>query len=159
MEVQSREINAMTGVTGGLVIQQAGLNAGAPGSTGHYVRVMLETLGEGRRGELRTAGTAFTYDKDELSTLDAAFREQAKSPGITFLTWEGASNARLHGMSAAKVTYTRRYGNNDPAKVTVYSIENSDCVVKITLSYRMTETALWAADLDAMLDSFIVTVR
>ena len=57
-----------------------------------------------------------------------------------------------------KQSYSRK-GLNGNVKVTDYYFHNNSEMVKLTLSYRISENNLWKKDFDKILDTFSFTTK
>lgn len=157
LEVQEGQLRAMSGSSNGLILQQKGLNAQTQASLGTYVRVMVETFPADSPGDYRRAGTKIKYSSVELEEISAALRMQAEMPEITILQWGKPKVVEINGVTAICVEYTRAHKSNTPAKVAIYMFEDYDRIHKLTLSYRVSESEMWAASLQGVLQSFRIT--
>lgn len=80
--------------------------------------------------------------------------EQAKQMGIEIISIE---NIKV-GKNAKKFVYIKqsyiRQGLNGNVKVTDYYLFNNSEMVKLTISYSISESSLWEKDFDKILDTF-----
>lgn len=157
LEVQEGQLRAMSGVNNGLILQQKGLNAQTQASLGTYVRVMVETFPADSPGDFRRAGTKIRYSSAEMDEISTSLRLQAEMPEITILQWGTPKVVEINGVTAICVEYSRAYKSNTPANVAVYMFEDYDRIHKLTLSYRASESDMWAADLQRVVQSFRIS--
>jgi len=157
LEVQEGQLKALSGSSNGLVLQQKGLNAQTQASLGTYVRVMVETFPADSPGDYRRAGTKINYSSSELDEINTALRMQAEMPDITILKWGKPKVVEINGVTAIGVEYSRAYKSNTPANVAIYLFEDYDRIHKLTLSYRVSESEMWAAVLHGVLQSFRIS--
>ena len=70
------------------------------------------------------------------------------------IKWDGLSMARVGGLSAMKLNYTREglHGNSSVA-VTSYGIPMDYFMLNITLSYRINESKIWKDDISRIISS------
>jgi hypothetical protein len=157
LEVQEGQLREMSGSSYGLVLQQKGLNAQTQSSLGTYVRVMVETFPADSPGDFRRAGSKIEYSAAELEEISTSLRMQAEMPGITILQWDKPKVVEVNGVTAICVEYSRAYKSNTPARVALYMFEDYDRIHKLTLSYRVSESEMWAAALQGVLQSFRIS--
>jgi hypothetical protein len=128
-----------------------------------YSRIIVLTR-RGKRGDYLTLSTPITLSKEELIEIDQATNKKMKkdiayaaSKGLNLkiISRQPTKVVRINGIDALKMTY-KRGGLNDalPVMVSSYLFYNNDCVHEITMSYRVTEKKIWAADFDKVLKSF-----
>jgi len=145
-----------------VVAQPKGINDFDSVSTKRYCRIIVQT-DRGSIGDYSNLDEPLALSENELRETDRAFKSQiqqdasrfnAKGVGMTLISWEGTKITRVNGVDALVTTYARSMNDGPPALVRIYTIQNNDCVHKITISYRESESSLWAADLGKVIGTF-----
>lgn len=146
-----------------VVAQPKGINDFDPAALKRYCRVIVETE-RGSRGDYGKLDEALSLSESELKELDKEMKSQmqqaaaalstAKGMKMTILSWQGTKITRVNGVDALLTTYTRSTNDAPSVLVRMYRIQNNDCLHTITISYRESESNLWAADLDKIIGTF-----
>ena len=90
--------------------------------------------------------------EDSDSTLEEASEYFGCSIGETTI-----DEVYVNRMNALKFTYSRTCRDNPEIYVEQYKFFNSDQIVEIILSYRLTESDRWEKDFSRIIDTFILT--
>jgi len=145
-----------------VVAQQKGLNALDPSARARYARVIVETRTESK-GDFNTLGHPLALSRTEVEVIDAATKEaveqeaaQSKAAGFRteLKTWGGTRVVRVNGVDCLLTEYSRSVNDAPPASVRLYKFMNNDRLHTISVSYRTTESEIWAADLEKIVTTF-----
>lgn len=144
-----------------LVFQQKGLNNNTSSSFQNYGRVLLETQ-IGSYGDFQPLSfNIATVTSTEISDLNWNFKQKTMSDlasiGHTLIEWYPLKVKKVNGMPCIHVSYKRQLGTNPVVLVNYYIFQNNDRMHSLTLSYRVSETALWKTNFDRILTSFRIT--
>jgi hypothetical protein len=169
-EVMDRFRNQVLQVTDSgnrVVAQQKGLNAFDPTALARYARVIVETRTESK-GDFNTLGEPLALSRAEVEELDAGTKEAveqeaAQSTAAGFRTelksWGGTRVVRVNGVDCLLTEYSRSINDAPPASVRLYKFMNNDRLHTVSVSYRTTESDLWASDLEKIVTTFQFTRR
>jgi len=145
-----------------VIAQPKGINDFDPAALNRYCRIIVET-DRGAKGDFLKLNEPVAASEAGLRKLDeirkAHFQQEAarstsKGMKMTILSWQPVKIVRVNGVNAILTTYTRSMNDAPPALVKIYEIQNNDVLHRITISYRESEKALWADDLDKVVDTF-----
>jgi hypothetical protein len=144
-----------------LVFQQKGLNNNTTSSFQNYGRVLLETQ-IGSYGDFQPLSfNIATVTSTEISDLNWNFKQKTMSDlasiGHILIEWYPLKVKKVNGMPCIHVSYKRQLGTNPVVLVNYYIFQNNDRMHSLTLSYRISETALWKTNFDRILTSFRIT--
>ena len=142
-----------------MVIQQAGLDAREDDSFASYARIMINIYNL-ESDELPKRSERLNLSNEDLqllkedsdSTLEEASEYFGCSIGETTI-----DEVYVNRMNALKFTYSRTCRDNPEIYVEQYKFFNSDQIVEIILSYRLTESDRWEKDFSRIIDTFILT--
>jgi hypothetical protein len=102
-----------------------------------------------------------TVTSTEISDLNWNFKQKTMSDlasiGHTLIEWYPLKVKKVNGMPRIHVSYKRQLGTNPVVLVNYYIFQNNDRMHTLTLSYRVSETALWKTNFDRILTSFRLT--
>lgn len=150
-----------------VVAQPKGSNDFDPAALRLYCRVIVDTE-RGAQGDYGKLDEPMALSELEVEELDrelisqmqqAAALSASKGIQMTVLSLQGAKITRVNGVDALLVTYTKSLNDAPPVLVRMYKIQNNDCLHTITISYRESESNLWAADLGRVIGTFKFKVR
>lgn len=145
-----------------VVAQPKGINDFDPAALKRYCRVIVETARRSK-GDFAKLDARMALSAAEMKEFEAEVKNQvqqgaelATSKGIrtTILSWRGVKITQVNGVDALLTTYTRSVNDASPVLVSEYKIQNNDCLHTITISYRESESNLWAADLGKVIGTF-----
>lgn len=145
-----------------IVAQPKGINDLNPAALKRYCRIIVETV-RGAKGDYFKLNEPLKASAEELREIGARFKSQieAGSPAIssggmkmTILSWSPAKIVTINGVGMLLITYTRSMNDGPPAIVQMYHVQNNDCLHTITISYRESESDLWATDLEKVIQTF-----
>jgi hypothetical protein len=145
-----------------VIAQPKGINSFDPQALKRYCRIIVET-DHGRRGQYKSLDSPFAVSEQELLELDAILKQQiqqaatmstAKGMKMVLLSWQPVKIVRVNGIDTLKTTFSRSVNDGPPAVVSMYLVQNNDCMHRITISYRLSEKSLWARDLEKVIDTF-----
>ena len=145
-----------------VVAQPKGINDFDPAALKRYCRVIVETARRSK-GDFAKLDARMALSAAEMKELEAEVKNQVKqgaelatSKGIrmTILSWRGVKITQVNGVDALLTTYTRSMNDAPSVLVSEYKIQNNDCLHTITISYRESESNLWAADLGKVIGTF-----
>ncbi len=145
-----------------VVAQPKGINSFDPQALKRYCRIIVETE-RGACGEYEALDAPFTVSPAELREVDAMLKQQmkqtaalstAKGMKMKLLSWQPAKIVNVNGATALRTTYTRSMNDAPPVLVNMYMIQNNDRMHTITISYRVAEKNIWAADLGKVINTF-----
>jgi hypothetical protein len=144
-----------------LVFQQKGLNTNTSSSFQNYGRILIETQ-TGSYGDFQPLSfNIATVTSSEISDLNWNFKQKTMSDlasiGHTLIEWYPLKVKKVNGMPCMHVSYKRQLGTNPVVLVNYYIFQNNDRMHSLTLSYRVSETALWKTNFDRILTSFRIT--
>jgi len=142
-------------ISGGadLILQQKGLNDLDPKARGQYCRVLVNTT-RGGEGEFLPLKEKTPVTKADLKEYDRVIRSGLEQQ-YTILDWYPTTVEKINGFYAFKTGYRRSLKSAmNPVVVTIYSIHNHRMMHTVTVSYRESETELWKADLDRVINTF-----
>ncbi len=161
-EKHQRKVLEITSSPDDVVAQPKGINSFDPEALKRYCRVIVETH-RGHPGDFQSLDAPLAFSKEELRETDAMLKKQAqkavaftKAKGFRskLLSWQPAEIVRVNGVYALKTTYSRSLKDAPPVIVNRYMIQNNDCTHIITISYRISEKAIWEADLSKVINTF-----
>lgn len=150
-----------------VVAQQKGLNALDPAALARYARVIVETRTESK-GDFNTLGDPLALSRTEVEEFDAEIKktveqEAAQSTAAGFRmelkTWGGTRVVRVNGVDCLLTEYSRSVNVAPPASVCLYMFMNNDRMHTVSVSYRTTESDVWATDLEKIVTTFQFTRR
>lgn len=145
-----------------VVAQPKGINDFDPVALKRYCRIIVETE-RGSSGDFSKLNEPLAVSEAELGKLDKELKNQvqqaatlstSKGMKMTILSWQTAKIVRVNGVDALMTTHTRSVNDAPPVLVRMYAIQNNDVSHTITISYRESEKALWADDLNKVMDTF-----
>ena len=147
-----------------VVAQPKGVNSFDPEALKRYCRVIIDTV-RGKRGDYALLDAPLALSQAELREVNMAQKQQrlqaaaiATSKDIkmnmTILSWQPAKIIRVNGVDALRIAYTRSMNDAPPVLVYMYMIQNNDRLHRITISYRVSEKTMWAADLGKVIATF-----
>ena len=149
-----------------VVAQPKGLNAFDRNALKLYSRVIVETQ-RGKPGDYTALDESLVLSKNDLWKINQGMRdmvqkattlETTKGMKLELLSWEPPHVVQVNGVDMLFYSYTRM-GDLSSVLVRTYIVQNNDCMHTITVSYRQTETNLWANDLDNVIETFQFTKR
>lgn len=141
-----------------VIAQQKGLNNKEEQSLKKYARILVETE-YGSPGQFMSLNfDVASYSQAEISEISEMLKQQMTAGldknNIKILSWYPLKMERINGMSTIHISYKRQLTNKPPVMVHIYSFHNYDRLLKLTLSYRLEESAMWASDFEKVLKSF-----
>ena len=163
LELQSSELNSIRNITaqnkksqinvsaqsGHITFQQKGLNADLKSAYNKYCRVIIEYFKEDRSNPTYGRGDPFVVDRDVLSAVNEAAKENCRISGTPLLKILSTEAIVINGFPVLYYSY-RRMGwlkddgkRQSPVIVNVYTIFNKYEFVKLTFSYREAERENW----------------
>jgi hypothetical protein len=137
-----------------------------------YARVLI-SYDKSNLGDYASWNDDITYSQSEYNELNKTFKDNLlsqaahmKKMGIEnpFINIEiiNIENIKV-GKNANKFVYIKqqytRKGFNGNVKVTDFYIHNNNEMVKLTISYRVSEINLWEADFSKIIDTFSFTTK
>jgi curved DNA-binding protein CbpA len=145
-----------------LTIQQKGLSLLEKDGFQKYARVIIGTevgrLGDFNRLDFNIEGISTSEIKELNSILKASVIDSFKGTGLKLTEWLPINFEKINGMSCIRIGYIRQLNNNPTVMVNIFQFHNNDRMHKLTLSYRISETAYWKKDYEIILDSFRITI-
>ncbi len=150
-----------------VIAQQKGLNALDPMARSRYARIIVETE-EGSGGDYPILGEPLSLSRTELSEMDSEMKagvqqEMAQSAAkgfpVELRSWDGTRVVRVNGVDGLLTEYTRSVKQAPPVFARIYMFMNNDRMHRVSVSYRMSESNLWADDLDKVITTFQFTRR
>ncbi len=142
------------------VIQQKGLNSNDAPARLRYVRVIIETQ-TANRGDFPSLGSSLSeWQESDIEDIDSiakmAFQREMDQATVAGLQpklkfWNGTRIATLNGVECFVTEYTRALGTSPDVFVQLYRIMNNDKMHSVSVSYRLSEWALWESDLATLL--------
>lgn len=150
-----------------VVAQQKGLNALDAAARSRYARVIVETH-TASKGDFSTLGDPLALSRAEVAEIDGAMKtaveqEASQSTAAGYRTelqsWGGTRVVRVNGVDCLLTEYSRSVNSAPPASVRLYKFMNNDRMHTVSVSYRTTESDLWAADLEKIVTTFQFTRR
>jgi hypothetical protein len=145
-----------------VVAQPRGINAFDSTALKRYCRIIVQTE-RGSKGDYAQLDEPLAVSVSELADLDQELKKQAqqevaglaaKGMKVRVLSWQPATIIRVNGIDAIVVTSTRSLNDAPSVLVRMYQIQNNDCLHTITVSYRESESNLWATDLNKVIRTF-----
>lgn len=145
-----------------VIAQPKGINDFDQVAMKRYCRVIVETE-KGNKGDYLKLDEPLTLSFTELKEVDNGIKRQtqqifdkatANGTKMTILTWQGSKVVRINGVDALLTTYTRSVNEAPSVLVRVYKVFNHDNLHTITISYRESESNLWAGDLAKVIETF-----
>lgn len=160
MEVQSEEYRALkeelTGASSDtFIVQQRGLNDGSEDAQHTYARIMVSCT-QGNPGDYREADfDPDIYTDEDLEELDYYFEQETRSQlangGIEIRDWSPLEFLHLNGTTCLHLSYSRAGDEGETTVVDVYAFPRNDRLVRVTLSYRASDSDMWKNDLETSL--------
>jgi len=137
-----------------LILQQKGLNdRNDEKARERYCRILVNTS-KGAEGEFFPLGEKPSATKADLQDFDRESRKLIEQQ-FTILDWYPTTVEKINGFYALKTSYRRSLKSAmNPVVVTIYNIHNHRMLHTVTVSYRESETELWKADLDRVINTF-----
>jgi hypothetical protein len=145
-----------------IIFQQKGLNNFDFENNKTYARVMIGTDHD-MPGSFNKLTARITATPAELREYDALLKEgtikgfRESGTGLELVDWYGSSNVLVNGRNAIKTSFLRRLNQNPKVYVEVYLFQNYDRTHRLTISYRLEDSALWKAALERTKNSFTIT--
>lgn len=142
-----------------LVIQQVGLNESEDNAFSSYARIMINIYNI-EDDEFPKRWEKLNLSVDDLEVLrnqSLTIIEEAADLFNCSLGETTIEEVYVNRMNAIKFTHSRTCRNNPEVYVEQYKFFNSDQVVEIILSYRLTESDRWEKDFSRIIDTFILT--
>lgn len=137
--------------TGNVVFQQKGLGDLSTIKSSHYCRIIIQRI-PGNMGDY--------YGAYETVYLDSEFKDALNQMAINAAyPWTpqnlSHTNTVVNGYKAIKSTYYRQSASKDDITlVRAYILQNKNEMVKIMFSYKKSDSALYADDLNKVIRSF-----
>ncbi len=130
-----------------------------------YARVLI-SYQKGEKGDYMNWNDNTLMTQTEYNELNKSFKnnllsqsQQMKQMNIELLDIEDIKVGKnVEKYVYIKQSYSRK-GLNGNVKVTDYYFHNNSEMVKLTLSYRISENNLWKKDFDKILDTFSFTTK
>jgi len=150
-----------------VVAQQKGLNTLQPSAQARYARVIVSTHTESK-GNFNALGDPLALSHSEVEEIDTATKEafqqeaaQSTAAGfpMQLKSWDGTRVVRVNGVDCLLTEYSRSINEAPPASVRLYKFMNNDRLHTVSVSYRTTESDLWASDLEKIVTTFQFTRR
>jgi hypothetical protein len=136
-----------------IVAQPAGVNSFDPDALKLYCRVIVETT-VAQAGDYLMLGQPIELTRAELRQVDASIHQQAQvALQNKLIAWRGSCVVSIGTVQAIESTYSRR-GIDGPVVVRTLEVHNNDACHILNLSYRESEAAIWAKDIEALLQTF-----
>lgn len=134
-----------------VVFQQKGLSAKSPSAYKQYCRIMIQHI-VGNKGDF------LPYNKTER--IDNETKEffrgivDAELGGFKTLEEPTYKWIDINGTKAVEIKYRRSGTDNNTTACTLYLLFNDDEAVKMIVSYREKDKALWLPDFDNIVKTF-----
>jgi len=143
-----------------IIFQQKGLNDFDFKNNKTYARVMIGT-------EHVEPGTVERLTK-RIVTTPAELREvnelmkqglvkSFEGTQLKLIRWDGVSITNVNGRNALKTAYLRQLNSNPSVYVELYLFQNYDRTHRLTISYRLEDSAMWNPALERTKNSFTIT--
>lgn len=144
-----------------IVIQTKGANNWEEDGLKKYARILLKTH-LGSPGDFVSLNSQITKkDLKGIPEIDQYMKiqisESFAGTRLSLLEWKGTMIEKINGMTCFNYCYTRKLEGKSPVMVSSYIFQNNDRSHHLTISYRISESELWKADLDNVLKSFRIT--
>lgn len=149
--------------TSHITAQPKGLNELQEEGFEKYARVMFRTT-YGKPGDYMELDFDFNeLTPEDINELNELLKEQVKKSyegtSLKLVEWYPIEFEKINGMSYTHIKYKRQLNNRPHVWVDMYQFHNYDRLHNLTLSYRISEEAMWKADLQAVLKSFRITEK
>lgn len=123
-------------------------------ATSVYSRIIIADL----NGDFPTQSDIAKATNNEIKEIDAIFKNQAIESFSLFglgqtIKWFPLKRVRIDGKYALRSMYKRPSPKGGFVNVREYMFFFTDHLVRITVSYRESESSLWKKDLDTFLSS------
>jgi hypothetical protein len=143
-----------------LVFQPKGINEAETESsimdaTSKYARVLIK-YEKGEKGDFFHYNEKITDAelKDGNEEIKSRYFEDARKMSKKIIQWEDAKSGTINGILFIAIGYIREGLNNNNVKVKEYYFYNSDELMNIIISYRMSESDIWADDFSKIASTF-----
>lgn len=140
-----------------LTFQPKGTNANEKQALSKYSRILINYT-NGEPGEFFKWNENFVLTEAEKQELNDFFYNEAVTPmkalNMKIIKWNPIEYSSINGISYMKQSFTRQMADNPIVNVEKYMFFNYDESVAITLSYRLSESEIWAADFKKVINYF-----
>ncbi len=145
-----------------IIIQPKGINDFDPDTLKKYCRIIIKTETK-TQGTFPKLGDKLNFSNNELNQMYSEIKGQLskdisnfKSKGylMEIISLEMPQIIQINRYQAIKYEYVRSINQNPPVRVIEYLIFNNDSLHKISLSYRISEKAIWEDDLFKVIKTF-----
>ena len=147
--------------TSDLTAQPIGLNDLQQEGVQKYSRIMFRTE-YASQGDFQKLDFDFSeLTASDINEINEMYKKQsiASLEGTTLkiLEWYPLKFEKINGMSCIHIKFKRQLKDRPHVMVDMYYFQNNDRMHTFTLSYRISEEALWKSDLQTVLKSFRIT--
>lgn len=145
--------------TSNIVFQTKGTNKASEGEFEEYGRILID-YNFGSTGDFYSWNEDLSFFAEMEKGLSQSLKEEITSPmpqlNIKLIEWFPLEYRKKNGkgLSYIKTSYLRQMGSNPIIKTERYNFFNDSEAVTITLSYRINESVIWAADFHRVINSF-----
>jgi hypothetical protein len=126
-----------------------------------YARVILKYQ-QGKKGDFYKWNEKFNFSSSELKEIDNYAKQQVRDEitmmgvltVVKLIKWYPIEYVTINELSCMKISYTRQMENEPIVRVDKYRFFNSSEIVEFTVSYRMSESNIWASDFNKIAGTF-----
>lgn len=140
-----------------LTFQPKGTNENDRQALSKYSRILINHI-KGGAGDFFKWNEDFNISDSEKKELNDYFYNEVVAPmkslNMKIIKWFPIEYSSINGISYMKQTFTRQMADNPIVKVEKYMFFNYDESISITLSYRLSESNIWASDFENVVKYF-----
>ena len=140
-----------------LTFQPKGTNENDRQALSKYSRILINHI-VGEPGDFFKWNEDFNISDSEKQELNDYFYNEVVTPmkslNMKVIEWFPIEYSSINGISYMKQSFTRQMADNPIVKVEKYLFFNYNESVSITLSYRLSESDIWASDFEKVINYF-----
>lgn len=143
-----------------IIFQQKGLNEFDFKNIKTYARVMIGTE-HVEPGSVDKLTKRIVAAPSELRIINESMKQgivkSFEGTPLKLLKWDGTAIMMMNGRSALKIAYVRQLNDNPSVYVEMYILQNYDRTHRLTISYRLEDSAIWKSALERTKNSFTIS--
>jgi len=139
-----------------VAFRQKGINDEISKKNTLYAGITIQTF----FGDCMAQTDDYSFTPEELSEIDALFKQQAKELGKRagfVIEWLGTSIVEINNGIAIMSSYIRSIDNKPNIYVDMYQFLNKDRLHQVIISYKQKESTIWEPLFSEVINSFHLT--
>jgi hypothetical protein len=123
-----------------------------------YARVLISYM-QGKEGDFCKWNEKFSFPASELKEMEGYIKEHTIKQitvlgNVKLIKWYPVEFTTINRLACIKISFTRQMDNDPVVKVEQYKFCNSSESIEITISYRLSESDIWASDFSKIAGTF-----